>query len=105
MVADYFQILVLHQWRSATKSIAVVKNCNCTKEMYSLKPVSKILQQCLKKKGEINLQALHSERRIKQCVGEGKREGREDWDHISFKAISNFPCKYYGDILIFRGII
>jgi len=52
VVADYFQILVLSQWRSATKSLAVVvKNCNCTKEMSSLKPVSKILQQCLKKRG------------------------------------------------------
>lgn len=46
MAADYFQILVLHQWSSATKSLAVVvKNCNCTEEMSSLKPVSKILQQ------------------------------------------------------------
>lgn len=48
MVADYFQILVLHQWSSA-KSLAVVKNCNCTQEMSSLKPVSEILQHFLKK--------------------------------------------------------
>lgn len=58
-----------------------------------------------KEKGKINLQTLHRERRIKQSGGEGRREAREDWDHISVKAFSNFPCKCYGDILIFGGMI
>lgn len=106
MVVDYFQILVLRQWRSTTKSLAVVKNCNCTKEMSSLKPVSQILQQCLKEKekGEINLQTL-SERGSKRSIGERRREDREERNHISFKSFPNFLCRCYGDTLIFRGML
>lgn len=77
MVADYFQILVLRQWRSATKSLAVVvKNCNCTKEMSSLKPVSKTnkkkLQLCLKKGREKPTDPSQGEEN--PATGEGREE-------------------------------